>query len=132
MGLYAGIEIRSTSATTSIEIRIMVTEQYELKAKDARRLGEIISLIQKRYNFNDEDNKYETALRLLEKDRALFATSNVGNLKLKLLSRAHCKMAVNKIMGFVMRRNPIGCELIVSGSSESRSPEVRCWLPNNH
>jgi small subunit ribosomal protein S3e len=110
---YAGIEIRSTSVST--EIRIKVAKHDELKEKGARRVREITSLIQKRYNFNDEDNKVEIVLRPLEYDRALCAAANAENLKFKLLSGTPCRMAVNNIMGGIMRRNAVGVEILVSG-----------------
>ena len=110
---YAGLEIRATSVST--EIRIKVAKHDELKEKGARRVREIKSLIEKRYNFNDEDNKVELTMRPLEYDRALCAAANAENLKLKLLSGIPCRMAVNNIMGGVMRRNAVGCEIIVSG-----------------
>jgi len=110
---YAGIEIRATSVST--EIRIRVAKHDELKEKGARRIREIKSLIEKRYNFNDEDNKVELTIRPLEYDRALDVCANVENLKYKLLSGTPVRMAVNNIMGGVMRRNAIGCEILVSG-----------------
>jgi small subunit ribosomal protein S3e len=110
---YAGLEIRATSVST--EIRIKVAKHEELKEKGARRVREITSLIQKRFNFNDEDNKVEITMRQLEYDRALCAAANAENLKYKLLSGTPCRMAVNNIMGGVMRRNAVGVEILVSG-----------------
>ena len=110
---YAGLEIRATSVST--EIRIRVAKHDELKEKGARRVREIKSLIEKRYNFNDEDNKVELTMRPLEYDRALCAAANCENLKYKLLSGTPVRMAVNNIMGGVMRRNAVGIEIIVSG-----------------
>jgi len=110
---YAGIEIRATSVST--EIRIRVAKHDELKEKGARRVREIKSLIEKRYNFNDEDNKVELTMRPLEYDRALCSAANVENLKYKLLSGTPVRMAVNNIMGGVMRRGAVGCEILVSG-----------------
>jgi small subunit ribosomal protein S3e len=110
---YAGLEIRATSVST--EIRIKVAKHDELKEKGARRVREIKSLIEKRYNFNDEDNKVELTMRPLEYDRALCSAANAENLKMKLLSGIPARMAVNNIMGGVMRRNAVGCEIIVSG-----------------
>ena len=110
---YAGIEVRATSVTT--EIRIRCAKHDELMEKGARRVREIKSLIEKRYNFNDEDNKVELTIRPLNYDRALCAAANVENLKYKLLSGTPARMAVNNVMGGVMRRGAIGCEIIVSG-----------------
>ena len=110
---YAGLEIRATSVST--EIRIRVAKHDELKEKGARRVREIKSLIEKRYNFNDEDNKVELTIRPTEYDRAFCAAANCENLKYKLLSGTPVRMAVNNIMGGVMRRGAVGCEIIVSG-----------------
>ena len=110
---YAGLEIRATSVST--EIRIRVAKHDDLKEKGARRVREIKSLIEKRYNFNDEDNKVELTIRPTETDRAFCAAANCENLKYKLLSGTPVRMAVNNIMGGVMRRGAVGCEIIVSG-----------------
>ena len=110
---YAGIEVRATSVST--EIRIRAAKHDELMEKGARRVREIKSLIEKRYNFNDEDNKVELTIRPLAYDRALCAAANVENLKFKLLSGTPVRMAANNIMGNVMRRNAVGCEIMVSG-----------------
>lgn len=110
---YAGLEVRATSVAT--EIRIRVAKHDELKEKGARRIREIKSLIEKRYNFNDEDNKVELTIRPLEYEKSLDVIANVENLKFKLLSGTPVRMAVNNIMGNVMRRNAVGCEIIVSG-----------------
>merc|ERR1712166_1408682 len=125
---YAGIEIRATSVATEIIIR--VAKHDELKEKGARRIREIKSLIEKRYNFNDEDNKVELTIGPLEYDRALDVCANVENLKYKLLSGTPVRMAVNNIMGGVMRRNAIGCEILVSG--KVRGPKVQHGLSNLH
>jgi small subunit ribosomal protein S3e len=110
---YAGLEIRATSVST--EIRVKVAKHDELKDKGARRVREIKSLIEKRYNFNDEDNKVELTMRPLEYDRALCAAANAENLKYKLLSGTPVRMAVNNVLGGIMRRNAVGAEIIVSG-----------------
>ena len=110
---YAGIEVRATSVST--QIRIKAAKHDELLDKGARRVREIKSLIEKRYNFNDEDNKVDITIRPLDYDRAFCAAANVENLKFKLLSGIPVRMAVNNIMGGVMRRGAVGCEIIVAG-----------------
>ena len=111
---YAGIQIRATSVST--EIRVVVAKHDELKEKGARRVREIKSLIEKRYNFNDEDNKVELTLRALDKDsNGLCAAANAENLKYKLLTGTPVRMSVNQIMGGIMRRNAVGVEIIVAG-----------------
>ena len=110
---YAGLEVRATSVST--EIRIRAAKQDELMEKGARRVREIKSLIEKRYNFNDDDNKVEITIKPLEYYRAFCAAANVENLKFKLLSGIPVRTAVNNIMGGVMRRGAVGCEIIVAG-----------------
>jgi small subunit ribosomal protein S3e len=58
---YAGIEVRATSMST--EIRVKATKTKEILEKQARKVRELKSLIEKRYNFNDEDNKVELTIK---------------------------------------------------------------------
>jgi len=60
---YAGIEVRATSMST--EIRVRAAKCQELLNKQARKVKEIKSLIEKRYNFNDGDNKLELSIKPL-------------------------------------------------------------------
>merc|ERR1711934_665376 len=81
----------------------------------ARRIREIKSIIEKRYNFNDEDNKVEVVIGKPEYDRAFDASANCEALKYKLLTGSPVRMAVNNIMGNVMRRGAVGCTIMVGG-----------------
>merc|ERR1711934_468311 len=81
----------------------------------ARRIREIKSIIEKRYNFNDEDNKVEVVIKKPEYDRAFDASSQCEMLKFKLLTGSPVRMAVNNIMGNVMRRGAVGCTIVVGG-----------------
>ena len=112
---YAGIEVRATSVST--EVRIRVVNHKDLMEDGARRVREIKSLIEKRYNFNDEDNKVELTIRPLEdpRDQALCAAANVEHLKNSLLQGKPVRMAVNGVMNSVMRKNAIGVLVLVSG-----------------
>merc|ERR1712166_131152 len=92
---YAGIEVRAANMST--EIRVRAAQCHDLLHKGTRKVKEIKSLIEKRYNFNEEDNNVET-------------------LKFKLLNGVPVRMAANNIMGTVMRRGgATGCEVMVSG-----------------
>merc|ERR1711957_1129210 len=51
---YAGIEVRSSNAAT--EIRVRCAKAKEMLAKPNRKIKEIKSLLQKRYQYNDTDN----------------------------------------------------------------------------
>jgi len=109
---YAGLEVRASSVST--EIRIKSAGHEDLLDKGALRVREIKSLIEKRYNFNDGDNKVDMTI-LPVGDRALCAAANVENLKMKLLNGIPVRRAVNNVMGGVMRRNAVGCTVIVAG-----------------
>jgi small subunit ribosomal protein S3e len=70
---YAGIEVRATSMST--EIRVRATKTKEILDKSARKVRELKSLIEKRYNFNDEDNKVELSLKPIPYDKNLCAAA---------------------------------------------------------
>ena len=111
---YAGIEVRVTRGNTQIRVRAAKTQ--DLLSKSARKVKEIKSLIEKRYNFNQVDNKVELAITSVPYDRNLCAAANVETLKYKLLTGTPVRMAANNILGTVMRRGgAIGCEVIVAG-----------------
>jgi len=111
---YAGIEVRATSMST--EIRVRAANCAILLNKSQRKVKEIKSLIEKRYNFNDEDNKVELSIKPLPYDKNLSAAANVEALKLKLLSGTPVRLAANNILGTVMRRGgATGCEIMISG-----------------
>jgi len=111
---YAGIEIRATSVNT--EIRVRAAKAKELLEKSTRKVKEIKSLIEKRYNFNDDYNRVDLAIKPVPYDKNLCAAANVETLKFKLLNGTPVRMAANNILGTVMRRGQaIGCEVIVAG-----------------
>ena len=111
---YAGIEVRATSMAT--EIRVRCAQAKKMLSKPNRKIKEIKSLIQKRYNFNDEDNKVDLAIKPVPYDKNLCAAANVETLKFKLLNGTPVRMAANNILGTVMRRGgAIGCEVLIAG-----------------
>jgi small subunit ribosomal protein S3e len=111
---YAGIEVRATSMST--EIRVRAASCKDMLAKPNRKIKEIKSLIQKRYNFNDNDNKLDLSIKPLPYERALCAAANCENLKFKLLAGTPVRNAANNILGTVMRQGKaIGCEVMIAG-----------------
>lgn len=111
---YAGIEVRATSMST--EIRVKATKTKEILEKSARKVRELKSLIEKRYNFNDVDNKVELAIKPLPYDKNLCAAAQAESLKFKLLSGTPVRLAANNILATVMKRGgATGCEIIISG-----------------
>lgn len=111
---YAGIEIRATSVNT--EIRVRAAKCTELLTKQTRKVKEIKSMIEKRYQFNDTDNKVDLAIKPVPYDRNLCAAANVETLKFKLLQGTPVRMAANNILGTVIRRGgATGCEIHIAG-----------------
>merc|ERR1712021_316881 len=98
---YSGISVRATSMCT--EIRIVAAKHDELMEKGAKRVREIKSIIEKRYNFNDEDNKVEITIKPPDFDKALCSAANVEALKFKLLTGTPVRNAVNNMMGGKVR-----------------------------
>jgi len=110
---YAGIEVRATSMST--EIRAKATKTKEIN-ENTKKLRELKSLIEKRYNFNDEDNKVELSIKPVNYDRNLCAAAQCENLKYKLLKGTPVRLAANNILNTVMKRGrATGCEIIISG-----------------
>jgi len=111
---YAGIEVRATNMST--EIRVRAAQCQDLLSKSTRKVKEIKSLIEKRYGFNDEDNKVELSIKPLPFLKELSASANVETLKYKLLNGTPVRMAANNVIGTIMRRGgATGCEVIISG-----------------
>lgn len=111
---YAGIDVRATSMST--EIRVKATKTKEILEKQARKVRELKSLIEKRYNFNDDDNKVELSIKPLPYDKNLCASAQAENLKFKLLNGTPVRVAANSILGMVIRRGGAkGCEIMISG-----------------
>ena len=111
---YAGIQVRATS--TSTEIRVKATRPKDILEKHARKIRELKSFIEKRYNFNNEDNKVELSIIQHHFDKSLCASSQAEVIKSKLLGGTPVRVAANNVLGSVMRRGgAIGCEVIISG-----------------
>ena len=111
---YAGIEVRATSMST--EIRVKATKTKEILEKSAKKVRELKSLIEKRYNFNDDDNKVDLSIKPYPHDRNLCASAQAETIKMKLLSGTPVRLAANNVIGLVIRKGQaIGCEVIISG-----------------
>merc|ERR1711934_58423 len=124
---YAGIEVRATSMST--EIRVRAADCKTLLNEKSRKVKEIKSMIEKRYNFNDGDNKLEFSVKPLPFERSLCAAANVETLKYKLLGGTPVRLAANNILGNVMRRgNAIGCEVHVSGKIRGQRAKAQKYV----
>merc|ERR1712195_284603 len=94
---YAGIEVRSSNAAT--EIRVRCAKAKEMLAKPNRKIKEIKSLLQKRYQYNDTDNKLDFSIKPLAFERSLCAAAQAEALKYKLLAGTPVRNAANNVMG---------------------------------
>jgi small subunit ribosomal protein S3e len=111
---YGGVEVRAANMQT--EIRVFAARDKELLDKSLKKVKELQSLIEKRYGFNDQDNRVQLTIKSLPFAEALSAAANVESLKAKLLAGLPVRNAANNIMGTVMRRGrATGCEVMVSG-----------------
>jgi len=111
---YAGIEVRATSMST--EIRIKATKTREILDTKARKIRELKSLIEKRYNFNNQDNKVELTVKPVSYDKNLCAAAQCETIKYKLLDGTPIRLAANNIMAAVMKRGMAkGIEIVISG-----------------
>ena len=124
---YAGIEVRATSAST--EIRVRCAKCKEMLAKPNRKIKEIKSLLQKRYLYNETDNKLDLSIKPLAYERSLCAAAQAEALKYKLLAGTPVRNAANNVMGTVMRQGKaIGCEVRVSGKVRGQRAKAQKYV----
>merc|ERR1712166_715816 len=91
---YGGVEVRAANMQT--EVRVFAARDKELLDKSLKKVKELQSLIEKRYGFNDQDNRVQ--------------------LTIKSLPGVPVRNAANNIIGTVMRRGrATGCEIHISG-----------------
>jgi len=107
---YSGVEVRVTPVRTEIIIR--ATRTQSVLGEKGRRIRELTSLVQKRFNF-PENNVELFAERVA--NRALSAIAQAESLKFKLLGGLAVRRACYGVMRFVMENGAKGCEITVSG-----------------
>jgi len=108
---YSGVEVRVTPVRTEIIIR--ATRTQSVLGEKGRRIRELTSLVQKRFNF-PENNVELFAERV--PNRALSAIAQAESLKFKLLGGLAVRRACYGVMRFVMENGAKGCEITVSGT----------------
>ncbi|OMJ14829.1 40S ribosomal protein S3-1 [Smittium culicis] len=107
---YSGCEVRAAPARTEIIIR--ATHTQDVLGVQGRRIRELTSIIQKRYNFPED-----TVELFAEKvaSRGLSAVAQAESLKYKLLKGLAVRRACYSVLRYVMESGAKGCEVIVSG-----------------
>jgi len=107
---YSGVSVRVTPMRT--EIIIKATRTQNVLGEKGRRIREITSLVQKRFNF-PVDNVELYAARV--PNRAMCAIAQAESLRYKLLGGLAVRRACYGVLRYIMENGAKGCEIIVSG-----------------
>jgi len=107
---YSGVDVRVTPLRT--EVIIKATRTKNVLGEKGRRIRELTSVIQKRFNLQ------ESSLELYAErvpNRGLCAIAQAESLRYKLLGGLAVRRACYGILRFIMDNQAKGCEIIVSG-----------------
>jgi len=107
---YSGVEVRVTPVRTEIIIR--ATRTQSVLGEKGRRIRELTSLVQKRFNF-PENNVELYAERV--SNRALSAVAQAESLRFKLLGGLAVRRACYGVLRYIMENGAKGVEITVSG-----------------
>ncbi|KAM0838329.1 hypothetical protein ACQ4PT_061039 [Festuca glaucescens] len=107
---FAGVEIRVTPMRTEIIIR--ATRTQNVLGEKGRRIRELTSVVQKRFNFPDGSVELYAEKVM---NRGLCAVAQAESLRYKLLGGLAVRRACYGVLRFVMESGVKGCEVIVSG-----------------
>merc|ERR1712121_253609 len=107
---YSGVEVRV--APTKTEIIIMATRTQNVLGEKGRRIRELTSVVQKRFNFpeNSVDLYAEKVAT-----RGLCAIAQAESLRYKLIGCLAVRRACYGVLRFIMESGAKGCEVVVSG-----------------
>ncbi|KAI7696032.1 40S ribosomal protein S3 [Sarcoptes scabiei] len=105
---YSGLEVHTLASKT--RIIILATRTQSVLGEKGRRIRELTSLVQKRFNF-DEDKLF--ALKIA--DRGLCAIAQCESLRYKLIGGLAVRRACYGVLRFIMESGAKGCEVVVSG-----------------
>jgi ribosomal protein uS3 len=107
---YSGVEVRVTPMRTEIIIR--ATRTQNVLGDKGRRIRELTSLVQKRFNF-PEDTVELYAERV--QNRAMCAIAQAESLRYKLLGGLPVRRACSGVVRYIMENGAKGVEIIVAG-----------------
>jgi len=107
---YSGVEVRVTPVRTEVIIR--ATRTQNVLGEKGRRIRELTSLVQKRFNF-PEGNVELYAERV--HNRALSAIAQAESLRFKLIGGLAVRRACYGVMRYVMENGAKGCEIVITG-----------------
>nr|AGH70186.1 40S ribosomal protein S3 [Placozoa sp. H4] len=107
---YSGVEVRVTPTRT--EIIISATRTQNVLGEKGRRIRELMSLIQKRFNF--PEGSVEIYAEKVAA-RGLCAIAQCESLRYKLIGGLAVRRACYGVLRFIMESGAKGCEIVVSG-----------------
>jgi small subunit ribosomal protein S3e len=107
---YAGVEVRTTPHRTELIIR--ATRTQSVLGENNRRIRELTSAVQKRFDF--ADGAVELYAERVN-NRGLCAQAQAESLKFKLLGGLAVRRACYGVVRFVMEATAKGCEVVVTG-----------------
>lgn len=107
---YSGVEVRVTPMRTEIIIR--ATRTQNVLGEHGRRIRELTSVVQKRFEFSQ--GSVELYAERVD-NRGLCAVAQAESLRYKLLGGLAVRRACYGVLKYVMESGAKGCEVIVSG-----------------
>lgn len=107
---YAGVEVRVTPVRTEIIVR--ATRTKEVLGEKGRRIRELTSLVQNRFNFTEQN--VELFAERIE-IRGLCAMAQAESLRYKLRKGLAVRRACYGVLRQIMEAGAKGCEIVVSG-----------------
>jgi len=107
---YSGVEVRVTPVRTEIIIR--ATRTQNVLGEKGRRIRELTSVVQKRFNF--QDGSVELYAEKVN-NRGRCAMAQCESLRYKLLGGLAVRRAANGVLRFIMESGALGCEVTISG-----------------
>merc|ERR1712079_542885 len=108
--VYSGVEVRVTPTRT--EIIIMATRTQNVLGEKGRRICELTSVVQKRFNF--PENSVELYAEKVA-TRGLCAIAQAESMRYKLIGGLAVRRACYGVLRFIMESGAKGCEVVVSG-----------------
>jgi len=105
---------------SGVEVRVTPTRTKDVLGDKGRRIRELTSVVQKRFNF-PEGTVELYAERV--PNRALCAMAQAESLKYKLLGGLAVRRACYGVLRFIMENKARGCEIIVSGKLRAQRPK---------
>eukprot|EP00919_Chromeraceae_sp_WS-2016_P022890 GHVR01054470.1.p1 GENE.GHVR01054470.1~~GHVR01054470.1.p1 ORF type:complete len:238 (+),score=39.73 GHVR01054470.1:35-748(+) len=116
---YSGVEVRLTPVKTDLIIK--ATRTREVLGEKGKRIRELTSMVQKRFDF--ADNSLELYAEKVE-NRALCSMAQAESLRYKLLGGLAVRRACYGVLRYVMENGAKGCEVTVSGKLRAQRAKV--------